>query len=301
MRHLHHWRIYDTGFHNKAKSRGRVRNSVTETAHALAMTPQAIAAALVDARRQARALPDFPGPLPASLADGYAIQDAALALVSDRIAGWKVGRIWPPLDARHGSDRLAGPILAGNVIHAEPGAKPAVSVFAGGFGAVEAEFIFRLGHVPPEQTRFSLTETAAVVASVHVGIEIASSPLAAINELGPPIIVSDFGNNNGLIIGPAIPHWQDAAIDDWPITVAIDGAPVGTGVSGDFPNGTLGSVRFLLELLAARGLAVPEGTLVSTGAITGVHNITAGQSASIDFGGRAVLQCQIIRAVPDIA
>ena len=273
---------------------------MTETAHALAMMPNAIAATLVDARRQARALPDFPGPLPANLGDGYAIQAAALALVSDRVAGWKVGRIWPPLDARYGSDRLAGPILAGKIVEVEPGATPKMPVFAGGFAAVEAEFIFRLGEVPAGKARFSLAETAALVASVHVGIEIASSPLAAINDLGPPIIVSDFGNNNGLIIGPAIPDWPEAAIDDWPITVTIDGVTVGTGVSSDFPDGTLGSVRFLLELLSARDIAVPAGTLVSTGAITGVHAVAASQFACCDFGGHAALQCRIIDAVRDI-
>ena len=274
---------------------------MTETAHAVAMTPSAIAAVLVDARRRAQALPEYPGPLPASLDEGYAIQDAGQARAGGHVAGWKVGRIWPPLDARFGSDRLAGPIFADKVINADAAASPAMPVFVGGFGAVEAEFVFRLGRVPSSQSRFSLTEAAALVTSVHVGIEIASSPLAAINDLGPPIIVSDFGNNNGLIVGPAITNWQDAAIDNWPIAVAIDGVTVGTGVSGDFPDGTLGSVRFLLELLAARGIAVSEDTLVSTGAITGVHNIVAGQSASIDFGGRAALHCQIIRAVPDIA
>jgi 2-keto-4-pentenoate hydratase len=265
------------------------------------MTPNAIAVALVDARRQALALPDYPGPLPMSLSEGYAIQDAGMARKGGHVAGWKVGRIWPPLDTRFGCDRLAGPIFADKVVSAAAAVNPAMPVFAGGFGAVEAEFVFRLGRVPSSQCRFSLSETAALVTSVHVGIEIASSPLAAINDLGPPIIVSDFGNNNGLIVGPAIADWQDAAIDSWPIAVAIDGVEVGTGVSGDFPDGTLGSVRFLLELLAARDIAVPEGTLVSTGAITGVHNIVAGQSASFDFGGRAALHCQIIRAVPDVA
>jgi 2-keto-4-pentenoate hydratase len=298
---LHLWRVYDTGFHKQDDNKGRGRTSVTETAAAPAEAPIEIAAALVAARRRAVALQDFPGVLPTSLAAGYAIQDAAMAQRRGAIAGWKVGRIWPPQAACFGSERLAGPILADQIVMAGAGDRPAMRVFEGGFGAVEAEFVFRLGPVPAGPTRFSLAETAALVASVHVGIEIASSPLATINDLGPPIIVSDFGNNNGLIIGPAVPHWQEAAIDGWPISVAIDGVRVGTGVSGDFPDGTLGSVRFLLELLAARRIALPAGTWVSTGAITGVHDINIGQSASIDFGGRAALHCQIIRAVPDIA
>lgn len=301
MRLLHLWRLYDTGFHKRKTfgEGGPIR--VTETAATLAETPINIAAALVQARRQALALREYPGALPTSLSAGYAIQDAAMAQRGGTVAGWKVGRIWPPLDARFGSDRLAGPILADRVVMASADESPAMPVFEGGFGAVEAEFVFRLGTVPQGQTRFTLAEAAATIASVHVGIEIASSPLAAINDLGPPIIVSDFGNNNGLIVGPEISGWADIDFDDWSIAVAIDGATVGTGVSRDFPDGSLGSVRFLLELLAARGIAVPPGTLVSTGAITGVHNIAAGQAASIDFGGRYQLNCHIVRARPDSA
>jgi 2-keto-4-pentenoate hydratase len=298
---LHLWRVYDTGFHKQKKDWGRVPISVTETAAARAETPMSIAAALVEARLRAVALPEYPGVLPTSLSAGYAIQDAAIIQRGGVVAGWKVGRIWPPLDSRFGSDRLAGPILAECVVDAGATESAAMPVFHNGFGAVEAEFIFRLGTVPQGQTRFTLAEAAATVAGVHIGIEIASSPMAAINDLGPPIIVSDFGNNNGLIVGPEIKDWAATAFDDWPIAVAIDGVTVGTGVSRDFPDGSLGSVRFLLELLAQREIAVPPGTLVSTGAITGVHNIAAGQAASIDFGGQHRLQCHIVRACPNVA
>lgn len=263
--------------------------------------PSAIAAAFVDARQRARPLPAYPGGLPAGLEAGYAVQQAAMALHGGDVAGWKVGRIWPPLDAQFGSDRLAGPIFAGSVVAATAKAAATMPVFAGGFAAIEAEFVFRLGEVPAGQTRFSLDEAAALVAGVHVGIEIASSPLAAINDLGPAVTVSDFGNNNGLIVGPEIPDWRRAVIDAWPVRVAVDGVEVGTGVSGDFPDGTLGSVRFLLELLARRGIAVPPGTLVSSGAITGVHPVTAGQSAEAWFGTGYRLRCGTRAATPQPA
>lgn len=254
-----------------------------------------IAATFVDARRRAVPVPDYPGAVPASLDAGYLIQDHAIALNGGTIAGWKVGRIWPPNEGLFASNRLAGPIFASGVV--EAGEVPNVMpVFVGGFGAVEAEFIYALGDVDPVKTEYSLQEAAAVVASVHVGIEIASSPLAAINELGPAVTVSDFGNNHGLIVGPAIADWRN--VDDWPIEVTINGVSAGTGFARDFPDGTLGSVRFLLELLARRGIAVPAGTLISTGAITGVHSIAVGQSATARFGDKAKLHCTIVKAAP---
>lgn len=259
-----------------------------------------IAAALVRARREARILSTYPGAPPESLALAYRIQDEAIMLMGSRVAGWKVGRIWPPHEGHFGSNRLAGPIPAERVFHA--GAAPiAMPVFAGGFGAVEAEFICILGATDPAQARYTLDDAAAAITAVHVGIEIASSPFPGINDHGPAVTVSDFGNNHGVILGPAVPDWRRAALDDWPVSVIIDGVPVGEGQAASFPNGMVGSVRFLLELLASRGIAAPAGTLVSTGAISGVHPIAPGQSAEARFGDHYTLPCRIVAAAPERA
>ncbi len=259
-----------------------------------------IAAAFVSARREARVLADYPGPLPETLGAAYRIQDAAIALQATRVAGWKVGRIWPPHESRFGSNRLSGPIAAEHVFHAA-GQTVAMPVFQGGFGAVEAEFICVLREADPAQTRYTLAEAAAAIAAVHVGIEIASSPFPGINDHGPAVTVSDFGNNHGLILGLPVPDWQGLDLDGWLVSVSIDGQIVGEGRSGSFPDGMVGSVRFLLELLASRGIAVPAGTLVSTGAISGVHPIAPGQSAQADFDGRHGIACRIVAARPEAA
>lgn len=257
---------------------------------------QAVAQAFVAARHAAQGLADYPGTLPVTLAQAYAIQDAAIALHGGRIAGWKVGRIQPPLDAAFGSDRLAGPIFAGRVVAAGPAPAP-MPVFAEGFAAVEAEFIAVLSAADPARRDWTLDDAAAQITGVHIGIEIASSPLAAINALGPAVTISDFGNNHGLIVGPAIDDWRDKGLDDWQVAVDIDGAPAGTGQARSFPDGVVGSVRFLLGVLARRGIAVPGGLLVSTGAISGVHRVHVGQSARAHFGTQT-LSCEFIEAMP---
>ena len=261
-------------------------------------TARAVATRLVGARRAASALDDYPGDVPATLDAAYAIQARAIALQGEPVAGWKVGRIFSPMRERFGSDRLAGPIFASKVV-TDAGSTTPMTVFGGGFGAVESEFVFVLRAADPAKRDYTLAEAAALVDRVHVGIEIASSPLGAINTLGPAVTVSDFGNNNGLIVGPEVPGFAVAGIDTWPIETLIDGVPVGTGQSAAFVDGTLGSVRFLLELLARRGIAVPAGTLVSSGAITGVHVIGAGQSATARFDNRIELHCTIKNAAPE--
>ncbi|KQN01477.1 2-keto-4-pentenoate hydratase [Sphingobium sp. Leaf26] len=252
----------------------------------------AIADHFVAARRAATGLKDYPGTQPQTLEEGYAIQAEALARVTEPVAGWKVGRILPPLDVRYGCDRLAGPIFAPTVAWVDG---PATGfVFADGFGAVEAEFLFRIGTPPaPDQQQFTLEEAAALVDAVHIGIEIASSPFPGINGHGPAVTVSDFGNNNGLLIGPAVADWRDGSYADQPITTRIDGETIGAGTAAAFNHGAIGSVRFLLENLAQRGIAVEAGWWISTGAVTGVHPVRPGQQVETDFGPLGTLTCRI--------
>ncbi|WP_022681845.1 2-keto-4-pentenoate hydratase [Sphingobium bisphenolivorans] len=261
---------------------------MTEVTHA------AIARNFVEARKEARGLQDYPGPVPESLAEGYAVQDAAMALLGESVGGWKVGRLPAPLVERYGAERLAGPIFASTI---KPMSSDAMGlIFADGFGAAEAEFLLRVGQAPdPAKTRYSLNEAAALIDAVHIGVEIASSPFAGINRLGPAVTVSDFGNNNGLLIGPAINDWQSLAFAEEEITVRIDGATVGSGRASSFPDGPIGSVRFLLENLAQRKIPLRAGAWISSGAVTGVHEVVAGQQVIADFGSMGLLECRIVK------
>ncbi len=245
----------------------------------------------------AHALPDYPGALPLTLNSAYAIQDAAIAEFAEHIVGWKVGRIHPPTSDRLGTNRLAGPIFAPSLQNAVSDQAATGSIFRGGFGAAEAEFLFRIGTVPsPDQMSFTLDEAARLVDAVFVGIEIASSPFPGINALGPLVTISDFGNNNGLILGPEIENWRRSGLDAWSVTLQADGQVLGEGQASAFPDGPLGSVRFLLENLAERRVTIPPGTWISTGAVTGVHEVSEGQKIEARFGNNMMVSCQIIYA-----
>ncbi len=261
--------------------------------------PEAIAAAFVTARRDATALGEYPGDIPPTLDVAYQIQDAAIRLVDDSVCGWKVGRIQPPLDSHFGTTRISGPIFARNVHPVSPVRD--MPVFVGGFGAIEAEFLFRLGSIDPGRTHWSVADALDCVTAVHIGFEIASSPFAGINILGPTVTASDFGNNNGLLVGPAIPDWRQHDIDGITVTTRIDGEAVGSGQAAGFPGGCGQSVAFLLENLAARGHVVPPGTWVSSGAVSGVHEIAPGSTAVAHFGDFGSIECHIVAALAETA
>lgn len=251
---------------------------------------QRIAEAFVTARREGRALPDYPGRLPASLDDGYAVQDVAIALHGSAIGGWKVGRVNPPIA---GTERLAGPIFADRIV-APDGQPPKMTIFSDGFGAAEAEFLLRIGATPPAgKTNFTRDEAKALIDAVHVGIEVASSPFPGINDHGAAVTISDFGNNNGLVIGPAIPGWRDDAFERWPVELRINGATIGRGQAVDMLDGAIGAARFLFEAMAARGITLEAGQWISSGAVTGVHQVGVGDRVEARFDDRLIVACAI--------
>lgn len=237
------------------------------------------------ARVAAEALPGFPGALPDSLDEAYAIQTASIARWGDTVAGWKIGMISADHRIRVGDERLAGPIFKSSIVRTEPGATRTMSIYEGGFAAVEAEFVLELGcAVQPSKTEYSDADLIDLVSSLYVGAEIASSPMSAINELGPTCVVSDFGNNAGLLLGPAVADWNSRDLDSMTAKVMIDGAVVGNATANAIPGGPLAALRFLLGLAATRNIELPEGTLISTGAATGIHDVSVSSAARVDFG-----------------
>jgi len=257
----------------------------------------AIAKVFVRARREGEALGAFPGAIPATLENAYRCQDQAIRDWPDTIAGWKVGYIAPAQREAGGDERLVGPVFTRNVRHADTHSVVEFPVFAGGFAAVEAEFVFRLGaDAPAGKTHWSDDEAAALVAELHIGIETAGSPLATINALGPCVVVSDFGNNAGLILGPRITDWRSFPEFALACVTFVDGRRVGEGSAAAVAGGLRASLAFALSRCARNGRALRAGDLVTTGAVTGIHEITSGQDALADFGALGTIRCRAVEA-----
>jgi 2-keto-4-pentenoate hydratase len=252
---------------------------------------QAIVGAFQSARLAGRALSEYPGNMPNNLVQAYAIQDAAIDAWPDTIAGWKVGRILGDLAVEYGADRLIGPIFDQSVQTVSEAKATQFGAITGGFCAVEAEYVFKIGVDTKMDGRWlSDSDALDLVASLHIGVEIAGSPLASINDLGPCVVISDFGNNAGLIVGPAIQDWR-SRVNDLSASMSIEGVEIGRGHVSAFPDGIIGSLKFALTKAAQRCRPLKKGMYVSTGAVTGVHSIIAGQSAVADFGNNGRIAC----------
>ncbi len=256
-----------------------------------------IARSFVGARMAGQPLKAYPGAVPATIEEAYSIQDAAIRLWPEEVAGWKVGRITGKDEAKYGVDRLAGPIFRSAM--KASGETLAAAIFADGFAAVEGEAVVILADdAPADKFDWTTDEARAMIGSVAAGVEIASSPFAGINELGPLVTISDFGNNNGLIVGEEFPQWRDFNFRDWRCETFINDVSVGSETPAAIPGGPIESLRFLLTLCARRGLPLKKGMAVSTGAITGVHEVAVGQSAIVAFDGVPPIRCEVTAFTP---
>lgn len=255
-----------------------------------------IATAFVDARRAGRALAEYPGQLPDDLDTAYRVQDIAIRSWPDELVGWKIGFITAENRDSSGVDRLLGPVWRTQLTRY--GDQPATAaIFAGGFGALEAEYVLRLAadvpaYDPPWEPEAALAHPAAL----HVGLEVASSPLASINALGPRAVISDFGNNNGLVVGPEIDRWRERSEEDLTVETFIDDHRAGTGGAARLPGGIAAAYAFALSCAARRGIRLRAGQYLATGALTGIHEVTRGQHVAVVFAGLHELQADVVES-----
>lgn len=230
---------------------------------------RATAHALLRARQCPMAPARYPDDRPASLTEAYAIQDEMIASIGRPIIGWKVARLPPAMAAETGAAGIVGPIFA--ACHADETSPVRAGVYGHGFAAGEAEYLLRV-------------DLSGAITSVHVGIEIAGSPIADILSLGPAAIASDFGINTGIVVGPTLADWQLADLESLQVTTELDGVEAGRGLAAGLPGGLAMSLTILSDTLSARGHRLRPDQWVASGALTGVHPVRAGQAMRATFG-----------------
>lgn len=253
-----------------------------------------IAEQFVRARLAGQSLPQYPGTVPTSLAEAYRCQELAIERFPDRIVGWKVARIGAAFARQFPEERLVGPVFERNLRTSRIGQVVDFAVIEGGFAAVEAEIVLCVNEdAPANKQVWSIDEAAEMVRSFHLGVETAVSPLATLNDLGPGAVISDFGNNWGVVVGASIGEWR--SIEEIVALTFIDDGFVGRGTAF-IRQGALGALAFALSKCAERGRPLRAGDFISTGAITGVHDIRAGQQSRHVFEACGEVECRAVRA-----
>lgn len=277
------------------------RREQTPAAHlsqiASRMTPDLIASNFRAARLAARAIDAYPGvQVPTTLASAYAIQQLAIAGWPDRVVGWKVAAIQDAWRARYPDERVAGPVFAKGLAFVTTGVVE-TSIIPDGYAAAEAEFALLLGPDFPRDTPFVTSDQLRpFVTAVHAAVEMAGSPLPNLGALGPGAVVSDFGNNLGLVIGPELKDFFGRDPGEWLVETTINEVQVGQGSAERIPGGPLAALLFLANSLVSRGDTLRPGDWVSTGASTGVHPVRVGDEVQVNVNGTPTISLRICKA-----
>jgi 2-oxo-3-hexenedioate decarboxylase/2-keto-4-pentenoate hydratase len=241
------------------------------------MTPSAIAAAadfLADLRqhRNGRRPPidEIPAEMrPATLEEGYAVQEAARPLIAARgrgsPIGWKIGSTSPPMQAALGIPfPCAGTLYAGTVHRGY------AAIDRGGYSkpGLECEIAVRLAaDLPAAPGGHTRASVLPAVAAVMTSIEIVEWRFVDFKRAGVPSLVADDFFSCGCVLGPEQPPEALAGEADIPGRFTLDGAFAGGGSARDILGHPLNSLAWLADHRAALGLPLRAGEIVTLGSI----------------------------------
>jgi 2-keto-4-pentenoate hydratase len=216
------------------------------------------------------ALPE--GARPKTEADSYAIQEAVLRRLGERVGGYKVG--FSPAGGI-----FCAPICA-SMVHASPASLPARGFHLIG---IECEIGFRLNQALAQRERPYSRDEVLAAASLHPTIEIVDSRYQDFRSLDRLQVLADNFSNGALVYGAAASGWQGMDLAHPPIEVTADGKPFAecTGLRAGDPIGLLVE---LVNFVAKRRGGVPAGIFVTTGTHTGMVFTEPGVMIRAEYG-----------------
>jgi 2-keto-4-pentenoate hydratase len=231
---------------------------------------------LVAARRTRQLLDKLPDALrPQTFEDGFAIQDAVMALLGERPGGWKVG-VSPNAPA------TCAPMFA-SLFHASPVNLPAASVPLLG---VEGEIAVRIGRdLPKRATPYTRDDIVAAIDGVCAAIEVVDSRFKAFLKLGPEDKLADNVGNGGFVTGPMVTDWQKLDLSKLPVVLEVGGKTLTDKVGGSPSGDPLVAVVWLANHLTGRDGGLKKGQIVTTGSCTGLPFAKPGDTAIVRFAG----------------
>lgn len=245
------------------------------------MTPEQIdtAARTLVAARAGQPIAELPDAArPQSADDAYAIQDAVLARLGERIGGWKVGML------PDGGNFIA-PIYASKV-QPSPASLPARGFHVIG---IECEIGFHIDQQLSHRATVSVEQPYArdeilAAVSMHPTIEIVDSRYLDFRSLDRLQVLADNFSNGALVYGPAASGWQGMDLKHPPIAVTANGKDFAecTGLRAGDPVDLLVTA---VNLIVCRQGSVPAvGTFITTGTHTGMVFTEPGAAIRADYG-----------------
>lgn len=233
-----------------------------------------VAQALADARVNGLKLTGYPGPAPVDEAVAFALQCEAAKLTGWRQTGWKIGCTSEMAQKMLRTDSpFPGPIYAERTI--TDGAT--VTFMDKALRLVEPEIAFTMAHdLPPLEGARTVDEVIAAAASVHLSLELVNRRLPGGLEDGNTWNIADGGCNDAFVLGPANPVLPVGRYAGLELTVTKNDEVATSGIGANALGGPDAALTWLANYLNANGLMLKAGDVVTTGVVTGLVYVEAG-------------------------
>jgi 2-keto-4-pentenoate hydratase len=232
--------------------------------------PDAAAGILADAWRGGTLLTELPAPVrPATMAQGYDIQDRLIERLGEPTLGWKLGMGSYGQKRQSGVGRsIAGRLLASHVHRPGdtitlPNAAPVT---------VEFEIAYVLGRaILPNEGELALAEA---IAETRVTFELVLSRFIDRRAVGWPSFAADNAGFHALVVGePVDPACIPALVES--LAVTLDGEAAARAVTGDDVTDPVAALTDLVSTARERGMVLPAGSIVSTGTVSRPFHVAA--------------------------
>jgi 2-keto-4-pentenoate hydratase len=232
-------------------------------------------------QRRIEVLPD--GLRPGTLSEGYAIQDAMVAITAQPVSGWKIAATSQAGQVHIGvTEPLAGRLFK-DFILADGAALPAAPLH---MKVMEAEFAFRMAHdLVPRAAAYEQAEVCDAVATLHLAIEVPDARFERFAEIGPAQIAADDAFAAWFLLGPQVPDWRSLDLPAQRVRAVNNGAVVAEGAGANALGDPRLALTWLANHLSQRGIGLQAGDLVTTGTCITPPAIAPGDRLVAEFAG----------------
>ncbi len=254
---------------------------------------EAAATTIWNARCDRKRLSEMPdGQTPQSIGDGFAVQQAIIALSGQKIGGWKIACTAKPVQELFGVEEPFFGAVFGSVLLDSP-----AEIDAARFplGCVETEVAFRIGSdMPPRGTDYSSEDVRSAVDAVLPAFELIEPRFDSLLTDAAPLAFADCALNGGLVVGEPLADWREIDLAALPIALSVDGETVAEGQGANALGHPLKALQWLANAMSARGLTLEAGQIVASGTCTGINYVKTGQLAVGEFGPLGHVQLRLI-------
>lgn len=218
---------------------------------------------------------------PATINEGYRIQDAVLRLDGAFAMGWKVAATNHVTQSMLGINQPFAGRLPNTALALSP-----LDVPSGKFAnpALEGEFAVMLGAGLPEAAEpYDAESVAEAVAAVIPAVEIVDSRIGDRKAAGENTLIAA-GTVAGLVLGTPSTDWRRFDLPSHRVALHIDGELKGEGDGSMVLGNPLSALAWLANLCVDLGQPLTSGQIITLGTCTGLAPIEVGSTSVVDFG-----------------